>query len=82
MRVLIVGGLGGQLATATKIAMDRGAKVAHVDTIEAATSALRAGQGADLLMVDAGLDICDLIDGERSRTHLYARGGLRRRHLA
>ena len=61
MRVLIVGTLGGQLSTATKIALDRGAKVAHVDDIDAATRALRNGQGADLLMVDAALDIAALI---------------------
>ncbi|MGF1463576.1 MAG: sigma-54 interaction domain-containing protein [Maricaulaceae bacterium] len=61
MRVLIVGTLSGQLSVATKIAMDRGAKVAHVETIEAATAALRAGQGADLLMVDVALDISTLI---------------------
>src|SRR5919112_243087 len=43
MRLLIVGPLGGQISAATRIAMDLGAKVAHVDTIEQATSALRAG---------------------------------------
>ncbi|WP_019962271.1 sigma-54-dependent transcriptional regulator FlbD [Woodsholea maritima] len=61
MRVLIVGSLGGQLSTATKIAMDRGAKVAHVDTVSQATAYLRAGKGADLLMVDVDLDIQSLI---------------------
>jgi DNA-binding NtrC family response regulator len=61
MRLLIVGTLGGQMSAATKIAMEHGAKVAHVDTIEQATSALRAGRGADLLMVDARLDIAALI---------------------
>jgi DNA-binding NtrC family response regulator len=61
MRLLIVGPLGGQISAATRIAMDLGAKVAHVDTIEQATSALRAGRGADLLMVDAKLDIAALI---------------------
>ncbi|MGE0044947.1 MAG: sigma-54 interaction domain-containing protein [Hyphomonadaceae bacterium] len=61
MRLLIVGPLGGQIAAATQIAMRNGAKVAHVDTIEQATSALRAGKGADLLMVDARLDIAALI---------------------
>jgi two-component system response regulator FlrC len=61
MRVLIVGRLGGQMAAASKIAMDKGAKVAHVDTIEQATHALRAGRGADLLMVDIALDIAALI---------------------
>ena len=61
MRVLIVGSLGGQLTTATKIAMDRGAKVAHVDSIEQATAHLRAGRGADLLLVDVNLDVAGLI---------------------
>ena len=61
MRLLIVGSLGGQISAATKIAMDQGAKVAHVDTVEQATAALRAGRGADLLMVDARLDIAALI---------------------
>ncbi len=61
MRLLIVGPLGGQISAATRIAMDHGAKVAHVDTIEQATAALRAGRGADLLMVDARLDIAALI---------------------
>jgi len=68
MRLLIVGGLGGQLSAASRIAMDHGAKVAHVDTVEQATAALRAGRGADLLMVDARLDIAALIranDAER-----------------
>ncbi len=57
MRVLIIGSLGGQLGEATKIAMNTGAKVAHVDNPDAAMAALRAGQGADLLMVDIGNDI-------------------------
>ena len=61
MRVLIVGSRGGQLSTATKIAMDRGAKVAHVDTVEQATAHLRAGRGADLLLVDVSLDVRALI---------------------
>ncbi len=61
MRLLIVGKLNGQLSTATKIAMDRGAKVAHVETIEMALDALRSGRGADLLMVDVDEDISTLI---------------------
>ncbi|MGD2132880.1 MAG: sigma-54 dependent transcriptional regulator [Maricaulaceae bacterium] len=61
MRVLIVGTLGGQLSTATKIAHDRGAKVTHVEDVDMATRTLRAGRGADLLMVDAGLDIAALV---------------------
>jgi two-component system, response regulator FlrC len=61
MRILIVGALNGQIAAATKMAMDRGAKVAHVDSAEQATAALRAGRGADLLMVDVRIDIGALI---------------------
>src|ERR1035438_338348 len=61
MRLLVVGRLNGQLSSAVKMAMMAGAKVSHVETCEAATHALRAGQGADLLMVDYFLDIAALI---------------------
>ncbi|MGA0601738.1 sigma-54 interaction domain-containing protein [Caulobacter sp. KR2-114] len=77
MRLLVVGRLSGQLATAVKMAMDAGAKVAHVETCEAATHALRAGQGADLMMVDYDLDIAGLIaanEGERIRVPVVACG--------
>ncbi|WP_422027500.1 sigma-54-dependent transcriptional regulator [Pyruvatibacter mobilis] len=57
MRLLIVGSLNGQLTTATKMAMDTGAKVVQVDTGAQALDALRAGQGADLLMVEVSNDI-------------------------
>ncbi|WP_055046072.1 sigma-54-dependent transcriptional regulator FlbD [Devosia sp. A16] len=68
MRLLIVGALEGQLTTATKLAMDGGAKVAHAPSIEIALASLRAGRGADLLLVDVMMDIAGLIaglDGER-----------------
>ncbi|MEE2692518.1 MAG: sigma-54 dependent transcriptional regulator [Pseudomonadota bacterium] len=61
MRLLIVGGLSGQLSAAAKIAMDRGAKVAFSGDVDAALHALRKGQGADLLMVDVRQDIARLI---------------------
>jgi two-component system, response regulator FlrC len=61
MRVLIIGNMSGQLAVASKIAMDKGAKVFQVDTINQATAALRNGKGADLLLVDVGHDIAALI---------------------
>lgn len=66
MRVLIVGSLGGQLTAATKIAMDRGAKVAQVDRVDQATAYLRAGRGADLVMVDVSLDVGALIAANRA----------------
>ena len=57
MRLLIIGGMHGQIGAASKMAMARGAKVAHVPDVLAALNALRAGQGADLVMIDVGLDI-------------------------
>jgi two-component system, response regulator FlrC len=77
MRLLVVGRLSGQLSAAVKMAMATGAKVAQVETIEAATHALRAGQGADLLMVDYQLDIGGLIaanEAERIRVPVVACG--------
>jgi len=77
MRLLVVGRLNGQLSNAVKIAMNAGAKVAHVETCEQATHALRAGQGADLLMVDYDLDIAGLIaanEAERIRVPVVACG--------
>lgn len=77
MRLLVVGKLNGQLATAVKMAMTAGAKVSHVETTDAATHALRAGQGADLLLVDYNLDIAGLIaanDAERIHVPLVACG--------
>src|SRR3974390_2626426 len=61
MRLLIVGTLGGQLTTATKLAMDKGASVTHAESNEQALAVLRSGRGADLLMVDVELDIRDLV---------------------
>ena len=61
MRLLIVGTLKGQLTTATKIAMDRGAAVTHAEDVEQALAVLRSGKGADLLMVDVAIDIRDLV---------------------
>jgi len=71
MRLLIVGTLKGQLSTATKIAMDRGATVTHAETIDQALAVLRAGRGADLLMVDVALNVADLVKRlEAERIHV------------
>ena len=56
MQLLIVGTLKGQLTTATKIAMDRGAAVTHAESIDQALAVLRSGKGADLVMVDVIYD--------------------------
>ena len=61
MRLLIVGTLKGQLTLATKLAMDKGATVTHAESSEQAVAVLRAGRGADLLMVDVAVDIRDLL---------------------
>ncbi len=61
MRLMIVGSLNGQLGAATKIAMERGAKVVNCLTAEAAMAELRAGRGADLLMVEVTQPIAELI---------------------
>jgi DNA-binding NtrC family response regulator len=77
MRLMIVGRLNGQITTAVKMAMAAGAKVSHVDTCGQATHALRAGQGADLLMVDYDLDIAGLIaanEAERIRVPVVSCG--------
>ena len=71
MRLLIVGTLNGQLTTATKIAMDRGATVTHASDIAQAMAVLRSGRGADLLMVDVGIAIRDLVTGLEAE-HIHA----------
>jgi len=77
MRLLIVGTLGGQLTTATKLAMDKGASVTHAESNEQALAVLRSGRGADLLLVDVSLDIRDLVtrlDAERIYVPIVACG--------
>ena len=51
MRLLIIGTLKGQLTTATKMAMERGARVVQANDIQSGMNTLRS-QGADLVMVD------------------------------
>lgn len=66
MRLLIVGTLDGHFAEAGKIALSRGAKVSHVETVDAALTTLRNGRGADLLMTDVKLDLARLIASLRA----------------
>ena len=70
MRLLIVGTLGGQLTTATKLAMEKGASVTHAENNDQALAVLRSGRGADLLMVDVSLDIRDL-NGRLNAEHIH-----------
>lgn len=61
MRLLIIGTLKGQLSTATKIAMERGAAVTHAVDVEQGMKVLRA-RGADLIMADVAVDIRGLVE--------------------
>ncbi len=62
MRLLIIGTLDGQIGGASRIAIDRGAQVAQADDIKSGLEALRAGNGADLVMIDVNLDVGSLIE--------------------
>ena len=77
MKVLIVGRLEGHITEASKIAIARGAKVAHVNSISEAMNALRSGQGAEVAMVDVNLDVGDMIsqlENERINLPIVACG--------
>ncbi len=61
MRLLIIGNLEGQIGAATQIARARGATVSQVADTESALVSLRGGAGADVIMVEARMDIGALI---------------------
>ena len=61
MRLLIIGALGGQIGAASQIAVARGSKVSQAENIDAAMKSVRAGKGADVVMIDSGLDIAGLV---------------------
>tara|TARA_R110002110_G_scaffold284987_1_gene499216 strand:+ start:18267 stop:19622 length:1356 start_codon:yes stop_codon:yes gene_type:complete len=61
MRLLIIGSLEGHITQASKIAIARGAKVTQVDDVETGMNTIRAGYGAELVMVDIDLDIANLV---------------------
>ena len=76
MRLIIVGSLKGQLISAAKIAVSRGAAVTHAETVDQALAVLRI-KGADLLMVDVEQPIARLVQAleiERIRTPIVACG--------
>ncbi|SDA09369.1 DNA-binding transcriptional response regulator, NtrC family, contains REC, AAA-type ATPase, and a Fis-type DNA-binding domains [Methylobacterium sp. UNC378MF] len=76
MRLLMIGRLNGELITASKIAMQRGAAVTQADAVPQGLSVLRA-RGADLIMIDVSLPIRDLVtalEAERIRTPVVACG--------
>ncbi|MBM3515366.1 MAG: sigma-54-dependent Fis family transcriptional regulator [Alphaproteobacteria bacterium] len=61
MRLLIVGSLNGQIGAASRIAIQRGAKVTQAESISAGLEIVRGGPGADLIMADLSLDLASLI---------------------
>ncbi|MDO9427087.1 MAG: sigma-54 dependent transcriptional regulator [Methylobacterium sp.] len=76
MRLLIIGRLNGELVTASKIAMNRGAAVTNAESLAQGLAVLRA-KGADLIMIDVGLPIRELVTAltdERIRTPVIACG--------
>ncbi|HYB11455.1 MAG TPA: sigma 54-interacting transcriptional regulator, partial [Alphaproteobacteria bacterium] len=62
MRLLIIGSLDGYIGAAGKIALARGAKVSHASDVESGLNAIRAGHGAELVMVDVKQDLRRFID--------------------
>ncbi len=62
MRLMIIGQLDGYMSAAGKIALQKGAKVAHCEDVAQALGALRNGKGADLIMIDVKHKVGALID--------------------
>ncbi len=76
MRLLIIGRLSGELVTASKIAINRGAAVSQADSVAQGMAVLRT-RGADLVMIEVSLPIRELVtalDAERIRTPVVACG--------
>jgi DNA-binding NtrC family response regulator len=76
MRLLIIGRLSGELVTASKIAISRGAAVSQADSVAQGMAVLRT-RGADLVMIEVSLPIRELVaalDSERIRTPVVACG--------
>ncbi len=77
MRLMIIGTLEGQIGAASQIAMARGAKVTQAEDIPTALDALRAGKGADLVLIDVGQEVATLVanlEAERINVPVVACG--------
>ncbi len=61
MRLLVVGKIETEVSTACKIAMKRGAKIVNASNIDEGFNLLLNGSGADLVMIDATLDIATFV---------------------
>ncbi|MDP5370580.1 MAG: sigma-54 dependent transcriptional regulator, partial [Pseudomonadota bacterium] len=74
---LIIGSLQGHATIAAHIAIKKGAKVTQVLTLDEGLNALRAGKGADLVLVDVLLNVPHFIraiESERICTPVVACG--------
>lgn len=77
MRVLLLGQLDSNITAAGRIAIERGAKVAHVETLEEGLNYLRGGKGADIILADLKVDIKRLVkslETERINTPIVVCG--------
>ncbi len=77
MKLLIIGTLEGHMTGASQIAIQRGAKVAAVDSIDQGLDHLRGGKGADIVLIDVRLNIerlCKALVAERINTPVVACG--------
>lgn len=77
MKLLIIGTLEGHMTGASQIAIQRGAKVAAVDSIDQGVDHLRNGKGADLVLIDVRLNVerlCKGLEAERISTPVIACG--------
>ena len=77
MRLLIIGTFKSELIFAAKIAKERGAAVAQVESVDQALGHLRAGRGCDLILADIATDIGKLygaLEAERISTPIVACG--------
>lgn len=61
MRLLIIGQMSSDLIEASKIAMSKGAKVGHADSVGTALATLRSGKGVDLIMMDVNMPIDKMV---------------------
>jgi len=61
MRLLIVANPNSPLTAAAKMAKDKGATVYHAESCEQATAALWSGHSADLLLVEVGINIRNMV---------------------
>jgi DNA-binding NtrC family response regulator len=77
MRVLIIGSLGGELGRAARMAVERGARVDHAESVAAALHRLRAEARHDLVLCDVSHDVGMLVRalaGERLAIAVVACG--------